>query len=119
MKVLFKGKKHPTINETKLTPRKKLGFFLFFDKTLSSPPGQSCGTCHDPQHGFEDGVFKTLKEVVRFYNTRDTGKWPLPEVPETVNRKELGHLGLSDEEVDAIVVFLNTLTDKPIKENLD
>jgi len=66
-----------------------------------------------------NGVFKTLKEVVQFYNTRDTGKWPAPEVPETVNRKELGHLGLSNPEVDAIVAFLQTLTDKPTKENLD
>ena len=54
MRALFKGKKHPTINQRNLTPRKKLGFFLFFDKNLSHPPGQSCGTCHDPQHGFED-----------------------------------------------------------------
>ncbi len=353
---LFKGKKHPTINQRNLTPRKKLGFLLFFDKNLSNPPGQSCGTCHDPQHGFEDikdrpesegaikgrfgnrnapsaayaafspyfyydekeqsyiggqfwdgraanlaeqakgpllnplemdnpdkqtvvekiaassyaglfkavygpeifkdidnaygmacdamaafeesaefnpfnskydvylagktklnakekiglalfenpkkgncaachpsrptengfpplftdfsydnlgvpknpdnpfytldksynplgekyvdiglggilkkpsengkfkvpglrnvaltapymhnGVFKTLKEVIRFYNTRDKGNWPPPEVPETVNKKELGNLGLTDDEVDAIVAFLNTLSDQPIE----
>jgi len=359
-KILFKGQKHPTINEQNLTPRKKLGFILFFDKNLSNPPGQSCGTCHDPQHGFEDiedrpesegavkgrfgnrnapsaayaafspyfhydekeqtymggqfwdgravnlaeqakgpllnpvemdnpdkksvvekiavssyaelftavygpdiftnidkaydmacdaiaafeestefnlfnskydlylagkgklntkekkglalfedpkkgnctachpswatdngfpplftdysydnlgvpknpenpfytldksynplgenyidlglgtilkktsengkfkvpglrnvaltapymhnGVFKTLKEVVQFYNTRDKGNWPPPEVPETVNKKELGNLGLTDDEVDAIVAFMETLSDQPIKENLD
>ena len=36
-KILFKGQKHPTINEQNLTPRKKLGFILFFDKNLSNP----------------------------------------------------------------------------------
>lgn len=58
-----------------------------------------------------NGVFKTLKEVVDFYNTRDTQTWPSPEVPDTVNKKELGHLGLTAREVDDIVAFLNTLTD--------
>jgi cytochrome c peroxidase len=33
-------------------------------------------------------------------------------VPETVNEKELGNLGLTDQEVDAIVAFLNTLSDQ-------
>jgi len=68
-----------------------------------------------------NGVFKTLKAVVHFYNTRDvagainpeTGlAWRAPEVPETMNVDELGDLGLSDEEEDAIVAFLQTLTDK-------
>jgi cytochrome c peroxidase len=62
MKILFAGKKHPTINQQNLTPRKKLGFFLFFDKNLSNPPGVSCGTCHDPQHGFEDIKDRTESE---------------------------------------------------------
>ncbi|MHC3994378.1 cytochrome-c peroxidase [Thiomicrolovo sp. ZZH C-3] len=67
-----------------------------------------------------NGVFKTLKAVVHFYNTRDvagalnpeTGlPWRTPEVPETINVDELGNLGLSDAEEDAIVAFLKTLTD--------
>ncbi|KPK90496.1 hypothetical protein AMJ80_08325 [bacterium SM23_31] len=58
-----------------------------------------------------NGYFKTLKEIVHFYNTRDTEKWPAPEVSETVNKKELGHLGLTDEEEDAIIAFLKTVTD--------
>jgi len=67
-----------------------------------------------------NGVFKTLKAVVHFYNTRDvpgavnpeTGEaWRLPEVAETMNVDELGDLGLSDEEEEAIVAFLKTLTD--------
>ena len=30
---------------------------------------------------------------------------------ETVNHDELGHLGLSNQEIDDIVAFLKTLTD--------
>ena len=37
--------------------------------------------------------------------------WPEPEVTENVNTDELGDLGLSDEEEDAIVAFLKTLSD--------
>ena len=60
-----------------------------------------------------NGVFKTLKEVVSFYNTRDTGNWDVPEVNNygTVNTDELGDLGLTEQEVDDIVAFLKTLTD--------
>jgi cytochrome c peroxidase len=58
-----------------------------------------------------NGFFTSLKEVVNFYNTRDVASWPLPEVPETINRNELGNLGLTDEEEDAIIEFLQTLSD--------
>jgi len=60
-----------------------------------------------------NGVFKTLKEVVSFYNTRDTNqsRWGAAEIPETINHTELGNLGLSDSEEDALVTFLQTLTD--------
>jgi len=58
-----------------------------------------------------NGVFKTLYQVIAFYNTRDVHDWPPPEVPENVNSEELGDLGLSNSEVEDIVAFLNTLTD--------
>jgi cytochrome c peroxidase len=58
-----------------------------------------------------NGYFKSLKEIVHFYNTRDVEDWPDPEVPDNVNTAELGNLGLSEEEEDAIVAFLTTLTD--------
>jgi cytochrome c peroxidase len=72
-----------------------------------------------------NGAFKSLKEVVHFYNTRDVlpdchtasgpkpgiNCWPAPEVAANLNRTELGSLGLSDEDEDAIVAFLRTLTD--------
>ncbi|MGJ5816044.1 cytochrome-c peroxidase [Paludibaculum fermentans] len=66
-----------------------------------------------PPYG-HNGYFQTLKELVHFYNTRDVAseKWPAPEVDENVNRDELGHLGLTAEEEDAIVSFLEALTDQ-------
>ncbi len=57
-----------------------------------------------------NGVFKSLKEVVHFYNTRDVKSWPPPEVAENVNTDELGNLGLTDQEEDAIVAFMQSLT---------
>ncbi len=75
----------------------------------------------DPYPGFvhafmHNGAFKSLHEVVDFYNTRDLGGWPPPEVPENVNTDELGNLGLSDQDVDDIVAFLLTLSDGYVPE---
>jgi cytochrome c peroxidase len=73
-----------------------------------------------------NGVFESLEEVVRFYNTRDMlptcsstaprsdwGEvcWPAPEVAANMNTAELGNLGLSRAEEAAIVAFLRTLSD--------
>jgi cytochrome c peroxidase len=64
-----------------------------------------------------NGYFKKLKSIVHFYNTRDVpgankGKnWDLPEYPDTVNFDELGNLGLSDMDEDALVEFMKTLSD--------
>ena len=61
-----------------------------------------------------NGVFKSLKEVVDFYNTRDVkgAKWAPPEHTMNINRDELGDLKLNATEVDLIVLFMKTLTDK-------
>ncbi len=58
-----------------------------------------------------NGYFKSLEDIVHFYNTRDVETWPDPEVPMNVNSDELGDLGLSAEEEAAIVAFMKTLTD--------
>jgi cytochrome c peroxidase len=65
-----------------------------------------------------NGFFKTLKEIVHFYNTRDVpgalkkgDDWLPPEYPDTVNIDELGNLGLSDDDEDALVEFMKTLSD--------
>jgi cytochrome c peroxidase len=64
-----------------------------------------------PKAYMHNGVFKSLKEVVNFYNTRDVEDWPDPEVADNVNTDELGDLGLTGAEEDAIVAFLKTLSD--------
>src|ERR1700720_171836 len=71
-----------------------------------------------------NGYFKSLKEVVHFYNTRDVlpkckpgdpGEkitcWPEPEDPANLNKRQLGNLKLTDQEEDDLVAFLKTLTD--------
>jgi cytochrome c peroxidase len=60
-----------------------------------------------------NGVFKSLEEIVHFYNTRDVpaAMWPPPEVAANVNTDELGDLGLTPEEEAHIVAFMRTLSD--------
>jgi cytochrome c peroxidase len=65
-----------------------------------------------------NGLFKRLKDIVHFYNTRDVPgalpkgeDWPPPEYPATMNVDELGNLGLSDDDEDALVEFMKTLSD--------
>jgi cytochrome c peroxidase len=89
-----------------------------------------------PKAYAHNGYFKSLKGIVHFYNTRDvkdacpdpftTEKdalrmncWPEPEVAENVNSDELGDLELTDEEEDAIVAFMLTLSDGyKVKKNV-
>lgn len=58
-----------------------------------------------------NGFFTSLKSIVHFYNTRDVGDWAPPEVPENLNKDEMGNLGLTEDEENAIVAFLKTLSD--------
>jgi cytochrome c peroxidase len=61
---------------------------------------------------FHNGFAKNLQDVMEFYNQRDTpGKFQPPAVPSTMNTEELGDLKLTQEEIDAVIAFLNTLTD--------
>ena len=75
-----------------------------------------------------NGYFKSLEQVVDFYNTRDVkprcsnrftdvekaeqqGCWPEPEMTQNLNTSELGNLGLSSQESSDLVSFLKTLSD--------
>ncbi len=71
-----------------------------------------------------NGYFKSLEEIVHFYNTRDVlpvclsgdpaekvGCWPAPELAMNVNTTDVGDLGLSQAEEAALVAFLRTLSD--------
>src|SRR5215471_15242169 len=79
---------------------------------------------------FHNGYAKSLKQLVHFYDTRDafplptpvtsghcpagtTEKvdcWPQPEVPDNVDMT-VGNLGLTDQEENQVVAFLQTLSD--------
>ena len=61
-----------------------------------------------------NGTFKSLKEVVHFYNVRskELDEFPPPDVDATVNQTELGNLGLTSEQEDDLVAFLETLSDE-------
>ena len=77
---------------------------------------------------FHNGYIKSLKQLVHFYNTRDDFKfpvesgncpagtvekvtcWPAPEVTQNMTGT-IGHLGLTDQEENQIVTFLQTLND--------
>lgn len=67
-----------------------------------------------------NGVFKSLEEIVHFYNTRDVEDWDAAEVQVNVN-PFIGDLGLTDDEEAAVVSFLKTLTDgyKPPRDKPD
>jgi cytochrome c peroxidase len=92
------------------------------------------GPGNAPKSFGHNGVFKSLEQIVHFYNTRDVLRacepgevlptpaglakmgfdpecWPAPEYPENVNEEELGALGLSPEQERAIVAFMKTLSD--------
>jgi cytochrome c peroxidase len=71
-----------------------------------------------------NGYFTSLKSIVHFYNTRDVlprcaandpGEgitcWPAPESTDNMNTKRVGRLGLTEPEEDALVSFMQTLTD--------
>jgi len=78
---------------------------------------------------FHNGYIKSLKQLVHFYNTRDTSFakpvtsghcppgtiervtcWPMKEVPDNLDTTT-GMLGLTDTEENQIVAFLQTLSD--------
>jgi cytochrome c peroxidase len=58
-----------------------------------------------------NGYFKKLDDITHFYNTRDVEDWPEPEIPVNVNDGELGNLGLTRTDEEALVKFMKTLTD--------
>ena len=81
-----------------------------------------------------NGSLVSLRQVVEFYNTRDVlptctgavledptlwgpepegvGCWPPPEYAENLDTKNMGNLGLTRGEVDAIIAFMEALTDQ-------
>ena len=65
------------------------------------------------QRFMHNGVFRTLEEVVHFYNTRDVAGagWAAPEYTPNMDLVNLGSLGLTPAQEAAIVAFMRTLDD--------
>ena len=66
------------------------------------------------QRFMHNGAFRTLEEVVHFYNTRDEpgAGWPAPEVGvNVVTSSNLGRLRLTSSQEADLVAFVKTLSD--------
>jgi cytochrome c peroxidase len=117
-----------------------LGLCERADEDYKTKTSEFCGKFRTPslrnvavrQSFMHNGAFTRLRDVVAFYATRDTSpeRWyrsgPFDDVPvkyrENVNidkppynRPRGGTPALNDQEIDAIVAFLGTLTDAPFR----
>ena len=120
------------------------GDFLAINGTFKAPTLRNVDKRPYPEFVkayMHNGVFRSLKEVVHFYNTRNlttvpgevidfgrpepyaglrgTPLWPKPEysLPSSLVNPSgdpgaIGNLGLTDEEEDHLVAFMRTLTDE-------
>jgi cytochrome c peroxidase len=104
-------------------------------RNVAMTPPQCTGGTEAPgpyfqKEFFHNGYIKSLKQLVHFYNTRDVAAydfdvtsghcpagttervncWPRPEIKNNEDTTT-GNLGLTDQEEDQIVAFLETLTD--------
>jgi cytochrome c peroxidase len=122
----------PNSSWTQFAPKTDGQMQTMTARNVAMAPKQ-CATTEAPgpyfqKEFFHNGYIKSLKQLVHFYNTRDvfpfqvtsghcpagtTEKvdcWPMAEVPNNEDMT-VGKLGLSDQEENQIVAFLETLTD--------
>jgi cytochrome c peroxidase len=128
----FGSAPNPNSTWTKLAPKVDGQMQVSSARNVAMTPTQ-CPTTEAPgtyfqKEFFHNGYIKSLKQLVHFYNTRDVYKfkvtsghcprgrtekvdcWPMPEVPNNIDMT-VGNLGLTDQEENQIVAFLQTLTD--------
>ena len=128
----FGSAPNPNSTWTPLAPRMDGRQQVSTVRNVAMTP-QKCPTTEAPgpyfqKEFFHNGYIKSLKQLVHFYNTRDVfpfpvtsgncpaGKtekvdcWPMPEVRNNLDMTT-GNLGLTDQEENQIVSFLQTLTD--------
>ena len=129
----FGSAPNPNSTWTQFAPSVDGQFQVSTARNVAMTPPQ-CPTTEAPgpyfqKEFFHNGYIKSLKQLVHFYNTRDLfafdvesghcsdiGKtekvdcWPRPETPQNLDCTT-GNLGLTDQEEDQIVAFLQTLTD--------
>lgn len=63
-----------------------------------------------------NGSIATLREVMEFYNKRDLEpqRWGPTDYPETVNREDMGDLGLTDQQVADLTALMDAFTDRTL-----
>jgi cytochrome c peroxidase len=129
----FGSAPNPNSFWTQFAPESDGQFQVSSARNVAMVPPQ-CPTTEAPgpyfqKEFFHNGYIKSLKQLVHFYNTRDTSFakpvtsghcpagttekvdcWPMPEVRNNLDMTT-GKLGLTDQEENLIVIFLQTLTD--------
>src|SRR5439155_18093877 len=130
----FGSAPNPNSQWTSLAPSVDGQFQVSSARNVAMTPPQ-CPTTEAPgpyfqKEFFHNGYIKSLKQLVHFYNTRDQGTfaknvtsghcppgttekvdcWPMPEVTNNLDTTT-GMLGLTDQEENQIVIFLQALTD--------
>ncbi len=130
----FGSAPNPNLSWRQFAPTTDGQFQVSSARNVAMTPPQ-CPTTEAPgpyfqKEFFHNGYIKSLKQLVHFYNTRDvkgiafpvtsghcpagtTEKvdcWPMPEVSNNLDMTT-GNLGLTDQEENQIVAFLQTLTD--------
>jgi len=63
-----------------------------------------------------NGSITNLREVLEFYNKRDLepDRWGPTDYPDTVNREDMGDLKLTEQQIDDLLAFLQTFTDRTV-----
>lgn len=130
----FGSAPNPNVTWRKFAPSVDGQMQVMTARNVAMAPAQ-CPTTEAPgpyfqKEFFHNGYIKSLKQLVHFYNTRDVKAfdfqvtsghcpagttervdcWPKPEVKNNLDMTT-GMLGLTDEEENQIVAFLQTLTD--------
>jgi cytochrome c peroxidase len=130
----FGSAPNPNVTWRKFAPTSDGQMQVSSARNVAMAPPQ-CPTTEAPgpyfqKEFFHNGYIKSLKQLVHFYNTRDVKAfdfpvtsghcpagttervdcWPMPEVKNNLDMTT-GMLGLTDEEENQIVAFLQTLTD--------
>jgi cytochrome c peroxidase len=123
---------NPNAEWIRLAPSSDGQFQVSTARNVAMTPTQ-CPTSEAPgpyfqKEFFHNGYIKSLKQLVHFYNTRDVypypvtsghcpkgtiekvNCWPMPEVRNNLDMTT-GNLGLTDQEENQVVTFLEALTD--------
>lgn len=63
-----------------------------------------------------NGSIATLRDVIEFYNKRDLEpkRWGPTDYPKTVNHQDMGNLGLTDQQVNALIAVMDAFTDRSL-----